>query len=248
MTSTLDSAVPSTVDIPHIDTAGAVDAPTTPTTAAPGLTVRPVHGTPSPVASWAELMAGNIRYVSNHPDAPRRGQDRRASIVGAQNPFAVVFGCADSRVPAEILFDQGLGDLFVVRTAGHVVGPSELGSMEYAVEHLDVPLIAVLAHDSCGAVKAACGAAETGEMPEGHVRDLLERIVPNVNAARSQGITEVEEIEREHARAVMQLIVERSPLIAGRLAEGRLAIVTLKYQLSDGTARLVGSIGDLGAR
>lgn len=213
-----------------------------------GLTVRRVHGTPSPVASWAELMSGNIRYVSNHPDAPRRGQDRRSSVVGEQNPFAVVFGCADSRVPAEILFDQGLGDLFVIRTAGHVVGPSELGSMEYAVEHLDVPLIAVLAHDSCGAVKAACAAAETGDMPEGFVRDLLERIVPNVRAARAEGITGVEEIERAHARAVMQLIVERSTIIAERVASGRLALVTLKYQLSDGTARLVESIGDLGAR
>lgn len=242
MTSTLDTVTPSVAT-------QAIAAPAVATpAAAPGLTVRPVHGTPSPVASWAELMAGNIRYVSNHPDAPRRGQDRRSSVVGAQNPFAVVFGCADSRVPAEILFDQGLGDLFVVRTAGHVVGPSELGSMEYAVEHLDVPLIAVLAHDSCGAVKAACGAADSGEMPDGHVRDLLERIVPNVRSAYAQGITEVEEIEREHARCVMRLIVERSPLIAERLASGRLAIVTLKYQLADGTARLVDSIGDLGAR
>lgn len=238
MTTTLASVTEQTVDVTAAET----------TKAPSGLTVRPVHGTPSPVASWAELMAGNIRYVSDHPDAPRRGHERRASVVAAQNPFAVVFGCADSRVPAEILFDQGLGDLFVVRTAGHVVGPSELGSMEYAVEHLDVPLIAVLAHDSCGAVNAACAAADSGEMPDGFVRDLLERIVPNVRAARARGITSTEGIERAHACAVMSLIVERSPLIAERLSSGRLAMVTLKYQLSDGTARLVDSIGDIGAR
>ncbi len=241
MTSTLDSVVLRSVEPPPLDTSPVHSTPR-------GLTIRPVHGTPSPVASWAELMAGNIRHVSDHPDAPRRDRQRRTSTVGAQNPFAVVFGCADSRVPAEILFDQGLGDLFVVRTAGHVVGPSELGSMEYAVEQLDVPLIAVLAHDSCGAVQAACAAADTGEMPEGHVRDLLERIVPNVHAARAQGITEVDGIERSHASSVMHLIVERSPLIAERLAAGRLAMVTLKYQLGDGTARLVDRIGELGAR
>ncbi|MBO3140922.1 carbonic anhydrase [Dermatophilus congolensis] len=212
------------------------------------LTIRSVPVAASPVASFAELMSGNIRYVSDHADSPRRGQQRRSATVSSQNPFAVVFGCADSRVPAEILFDQGLGDLFVIRTAGHVVGPSELGSLEYAVGHLNTPLIAVLAHDSCGAVQAAIDCASSGQMPDDHVRDVLERIVPNVNAARSRGESATADIERSHARAVMSLIPERSPLIADRIAQGRLAIVALKYQLSDGTARVLDSIGPLGAR
>lgn len=213
-----------------------------------GLHVRTVQATPTPVSAYAELLAGNIRYVSDHAVAPRRGRDRRAESTGGQNPFAVVFGCSDSRVPAEILFDQGLGDLFVIRTAGHVLGPSELGSLEYAVGHLDVPLIAVLAHDSCGAVGAAMSCATSGDMPDDHVRDVVERIIPHVNHARSKGEESVDEIECAHAAAIMRLITERSPLIAQRLAEGSLGLVTLKYQLSDGTARIVDSLGELGAR
>ncbi len=235
-----------------ISTAGTpvttADVPVRPDRAAAGLTVRQVHGSPSPVASWAELLAGNLRYASDHPQAPRRDQARRTRVVSGQFPFALVFGCADSRVPAEILFDQGLGDLFVIRTAGHVLGPGELGSLEYAVDTLNVPLIAVLAHDGCGAVGAAISVTDSGQMPDGHVRGLLEGIIPAVRAARDAGMTTPGEIESAHARAVMSQIPQRSPIVAARLAAGTLALVTLKYQLADGTARLIDGIGQLGVR
>ena len=109
-----------------------------------------------------------------------------------------MFGCADSRVAAEIIFDQGLGDMFVVRTAGHVIDSAVLGSIEYAVTVLDVPLIVVLGHDSCGAVQATLTALDDGVIPGGYVRDLVERVTPSILTGRREGLTRVDEFEAHH--------------------------------------------------
>ena len=113
------------------------------------------------------LKEGNGRFVAGKPEHPGQSIEYRAGLTVAQRPTAVVFGCADSRVAAEIIFDQGLGDMFVVRTAGHVIDSAVLGSIEYAVTVLDVPLIVVLGHDSCGAVKATLAALDEGKVPGG---------------------------------------------------------------------------------
>ena len=126
----------------------------------------------------------------------------------------MVFGCADSRVAAEIIFDQGLGDMFVVRTAGHVIDAAVLGSIEYAVTVLNVPLIVVLGHDSCGAVKATLSALDDGVMPGGYVRDIVERITPSVLMGRHAGLTRVDEFETRHVNeTAVQL---RDPLHTDR--------------------------------
>ncbi|HTY28065.1 MAG TPA: carbonic anhydrase, partial [Mycobacterium sp.] len=101
----------------------------------------------SPVTAWKALKEGNERFVAGKPEHPSQGIEHRASLAGSQQPIAVLFGCADSRVAAEIIFDQGLGDMFVVRTAGHVIDSAVLGSIEYAVTVLNVPLVVVLGHD-----------------------------------------------------------------------------------------------------
>src|SRR3982750_354603 len=119
----------------------------------------------NPVAAWKALKEGNERFVAGKPEHPSQSIEHRASLAEEQTPTAVVFGCADSRVAAEIIFDQGLGDMFVVRTAGHVIDSAVLGSIEYAVTVLDVPLIVVLGHDSCGAVKATLSAIDDGVVP-----------------------------------------------------------------------------------
>src|SRR5258708_31754360 len=106
----------------------------------------------TPAAALDLLMQGNKRFVTGNRLHPHQDADRRTALAPGQRPFAVLFGCSDSRLAAEIIFDQGLGDLFVVRTAAHVVGPEVLGSIEYAIATLDTPLVAVLGHDSCGAV------------------------------------------------------------------------------------------------
>jgi carbonic anhydrase len=130
----------------------------------------------SPVTAWKALKEGNGRFVAGQPKHPSQGIKHRARLAGSQKPTAVVFGCADSRVAAEMIFDQGLGDMFVVRTAGHVIDSAVLGSIEYAVTVLDVPLIVVLGHDSCGAVKAALTALDDGILPGGYV----ERVTPSI--------------------------------------------------------------------
>ncbi|MFZ3566205.1 carbonic anhydrase [Streptomyces sp. BH097] len=198
---------------------------------------------PTPDEAFAMLLDGNRRFVTGTPGHPNQDAARRTEIAPGQNPFAVLFGCSDSRLAAEIIFDQGLGDMFVVRTAGHVVGSEVLGSIEYGVAVLGCPLVVVLGHDSCGAIAAAKDAADGGRAPAGFVRDVVERVTPSVLAARAAGRGRDEEILHEHIRHSVDLLLDRSRVLSEQVAAGRLAVVGLSYRLADGTARLVASHG-----
>lgn len=200
----------------------------------------------TPEQAWQALKEGNARFVAGDPLHPNQDSARREDLASGQRPFATFFGCSDSRVAAEVIFDQGLGDLFVVRTAGHVLGPTELGSMEFGAHVLGIPLIVVLGHDSCGAVTAADKAVNTGVMPGGFLRDLVERIMPSVVAGHSQGIEGVDAIMTEHVRQTVRLIPQRSRAIADRIDAAELAIVGLTYTLTDGRAGVVEVAGDIG--
>ncbi|HEX2704590.1 MAG TPA: carbonic anhydrase [Candidatus Lustribacter sp.] len=206
---------------------------------------RPQPGTrpTTPAQAWAVLTAGNARFMAGERDHPHQNVHVRHRLAAKQAPFAVFFGCADSRVAAEIIFDQGLGDLFVVRTAGHVVDQAVLGSVEFGVAVLQIPLVVVLGHDSCGAVSATKDAVDTGVMPRGYIRDIVERVTPSVLSATRAGRTSIEEIETEHVRHTVRLLVERSHVVAERVHQGRLAIVGATYDLMDGQATLVEAIG-----
>lgn len=176
----------------------------------------------SPREAFELLLAGNQRFVAGalaHPN---------------QTPYAVprslrpsarsrCCGCSDSRLAAEIAFDRGLGDLFVVRTADHIMGPEVIGSIEYGVDVLDCPLVAVLGHDSCGAVGAACAPLEDGIAPAGYVRDVVGRVTPSVLAARAAGRLSAGEILAERIRHTVDLLLDRSRLLAerGRRRAGR---------------------------
>lgn len=199
--------------------------------------------TPTPRDAFELLMVGNQRFVSGTSEHPNQDAIRRTEIAPAQQPFAVLFGCSDSRLAAEIIFDRGLGDLFVVRTAGHVAGAEVLGSIEYGVSVLDAPLVVVLGHDSCGAIAAACAAADGGRVPGGFVRDVVERVTPSVLAARAAGRDQADEILAEHIEHTVDLLLERSRALAERVAAGRLGVVGLSYRLADGSAQLVASRG-----
>ena len=205
------------------------------------------RGTPlrpwTPAEAWAKLARGNERFVAGEHWHPNQDAARRDSLTEGQTPIAVFFGCADSRVAAEIIFDRGLGDLFVVRTAGHVIDQGVLGSIEFGVGILDIPLVVILGHDSCGAVSATVEAVQNGVMPGGYIRDIVERITPSVLAAHQAGMTTPDEIEAEHVRHTLRLLTERSSLIADRIATGRLAVVGATYALGDGRARIVDSVG-----
>ena len=200
----------------------------------------------SPVTAWKALREGNDRFVAGKPEHPSQGIEHRASLAGEQRPTAVVFGCADSRVAAEIIFDQGLGDMFVVRTAGHVIDSAVLGSIEYAVTILNVPLVVVLGHDSCGAVKATLAALDEGQVPSGFVRDVVERVTPSILLGRRDGLTRVDEFEARHVTETAAQLMSRSSAIADRIAKGDLAIVGVTYHLADGKVTLRKHIGDIG--
>jgi carbonic anhydrase len=200
----------------------------------------------NPVAAWKALKEGNERFVAGKPEHPSQSIEHRATLAEEQKPTAVVFGCADSRVAAEIIFDQGLGDMFVVRTAGHVIDSAVLGSIEYAVTVLNVPLIVVLGHDSCGAVKATLAALDGGAVPGGYVRDVVERVTPSILLGRRDGLSRVDEFEARHVTETGAQLFNRSTAIAKRIDEGALAIVGLTYQLADGRAVLRDHLGDIG--
>lgn len=197
----------------------------------------------TPQEAFELLLSGNQRFVAGTPEHPNQDAARRAEVAPAQRPFAVLFGCSDSRLAAEIVFDRGLGDLFVVRTAGHVVGAEVLGSVEYGVGVLGSPLVVVLGHDACGAVAAACAALDEGAVPDGYIRDVVERVTPSVIAARAAGRVQADEILAEHVSRTVDLLLDRSRLLAERVDSGQAAVVGLCYRLADGNTRLVAARG-----
>ncbi|MFC3453777.1 carbonic anhydrase [Amycolatopsis speibonae] len=198
---------------------------------------------PSPSEAFDLLLAGNRRFIAGTPEHPNQDATRRAETAPGQRPFAVLFGCSDSRLAAEIIFDRGLGDLFVVRTAGHVAGSEVLGSIEYAVSVLGCPLVVVLGHDSCGAVAATRAALTEGLGTNSFVRDVIERVTPSILAARAAGLTGDDDIIDEHIRHTVDLLADRSRLLAGKIEAGETAIAGLSYRLADGSARVVTTRG-----
>jgi carbonic anhydrase len=189
------------------------------------------------------LLDGNERFVAGRAAHPNQDAERRAAAVNEQRPFAALFGCSDSRVAAEIVFDRGLGDLFVVRTAGHLVGAEVLASVEYAVAVLAAPLVVVLSHDSCGAIGAALDAHASGVTPPGHLRHIVERLTPEILQARAAHVTDRDEIARLHGRATAEALLEQSALVRERVEAGACGVVVLAYQLVDGRTHVVAAHG-----
>jgi carbonic anhydrase len=190
----------------------------------------------SPTDVWREMMRGNDRFVAGEPLHPRQDIEHREKLAEAQAPHAALFGCSDSRLAAEIIFDKGLGDLFVVRNAGQVISDSVVGSLEYAVAVLQVPLILVLGHDECGAVKAAIDQAGADAPPlPPHILNLIAPIGPAVaRAERIDGVPDALDVGREHLRDTVAELLERSELISDAIAAGTLAVVGANYRLSEG--------------
>ena len=198
----------------------------------------------NPVTAWKALKEGNERFVAGQPEHPSQSVEHRASLAKGQKPTVALFGCGDSRVAAELIFDQGLGDMFVVRTAGHVIDTAVLGSIEFAVAVLGVPLIVVLGHDSCGAVKATLAALDDGVLPGGYVRDVVERVTPSILLGRREGLHRADEFEARHVVETSTQLLARSTVIAEKVAAGELAIVGATYRLTKGEVVLRKVIGD----
>ncbi|MBM0274645.1 carbonic anhydrase [Micromonospora tarensis] len=195
-----------------------------------------------PAQAYAELVAGNRRFVDGTPRHPNQDAGRRAAVADGQHPFAVIVGCSDSRLAAEIIFDRGLGDLFVVRTAGHTAGPEVLGSVEYAVTVLGTPLVVVLGHDSCGAVQATRAASTTGSIPGGHLGAVVDAVLPSLRRAQAQGVDDIDGIVDVHIAQTVETLLEQSPVLADEVAQGRCAVVGLSYRLAAGVVRPVAAV------
>lgn len=196
--------------------------------------------------AWRALVEGNQNFVSGTPAHPRQDADVRRALVNKQKPFAALFGCSDSRLAAEMIFDVGLGDLFVVRNAGQVIAETILGSLEFAVEVLNVPLILVLGHDECGAVRAAMDAASGRLELEGEfIHNLVDRIMPTLERSHALGETSIDDITSRHVADTIQELLERSKVISDAVKTGKLAVVGANYKLELGEIHMVVSHGDL---
>lgn len=181
------------------------------------------------------LLAGNRRYTAGQLEHPHQTTARRGEVVAGQHPLAIVLTCSDSRVPAEILFDQGIGDIFVIRTAGHVVDDAALGSIEYAAEHLHVALLLVLGHQKCGAVAAAVSGSDV----PGHIASIVRLIRPALVRAQGQPGDAVENVARANVLEVVAQIRSSPPVLAPLVREGRLQVVGAYYNLETGEVSLL---------
>lgn len=179
-----------------------------------------------------KLGEGNARFVAGNP-AQKNLPARRAELVGGQKPWCVILSCSDSRVVPEYIFDTGLGELFIVRTAGNVAGPIGLGSIEYGAGHLHAPLLLVLGHEGCGAVGACCDGRGTGG--EGHIADIVSAVAP---AAEKAGFDKAKAVE-ENVRGVMADLPKRSEILARLLHEKKLSMAGGVYSLSSGKVRFL---------
>src|SRR5262245_23740445 len=194
----------------------------------------------TPAEAVAELLAGNARFVSGDRIHPHQDAESRAALANAQRPFSVVFGCSDSRMAAEIIFDRGLGDLFVVRTAGHIIGAEVLASIEYGVTVLGAPLVVVLGHDSCGAVAAGDDAVR-GAAPDPRLRAITDRVIPSIRHAHDQKITSADDIAGVHVERTVEMITHRDTALADAVAAGRCAVIGMTYRLADGRVTVISS-------
>jgi carbonic anhydrase len=185
-----------------------------------------------------KLMDGNKRFLSGELAKKDIGQNRMQELAKHQQPFATIISCSDSRVPPEIIFDQGLGDIFVVRVAGNVVEPTSLGSIEYGVEHLHTPLLVILGHESCGAVKAAL---EAGGEAEGNIGAIIKKIMPAVKVAKEAGKDPTETLNiavQENVKNTYKDIM-KSKVVRKLVREGKLKVVGAEYYLGTGKLELI---------
>ncbi len=190
----------------------------------------------SPTEALTRLKAGNQRFVASKLEHPRQTAERRTELANSQHPFAVVLGCADSRTSPELVFDQGLGDVFVVRVAGNVLNDETVGSIEYAVDHLGAQLIVVLGHERCGAIKAARETiAAKGEAP-GHIQSLVKAIAPAVEATVGQ---DAEATAKANELYVAKELRESAPILKEMVEKGTVSVVAAHYDLDTGAVEFL---------
>ena len=210
----------------------------------------------TPQQAWETFIAGNERFITGVSSHPNQDVERRSELVNSQSPDVALFGCSDSRLAAEIIFDCGLGDLFIARNMGHVVAESITASMEYAVQYLGSALIVVLAHDSCGAVAAAI--EQSGRTPSEVTEPVSNTLAPILPAVQHYWLQEHREtpyvesakvepnaIGRIHLQTTVSQLLSESQTIRDAVDRGEVAIVGCQYRLMEGRAVPYIAVGQL---
>jgi carbonic anhydrase len=182
-------------------------------------------------SSFEKLVDGNARFAKFSPTHPDESKKHLKELADGQHPFAVIVCCSDSRVSPELLFDQGVGDLFVIRTAGNLIGPMEMGSIEYAVEHLGANLVVVMGHEKCGAVKAMI----EGGHPHGHIRDIVDSLSAEeeIKAIPVSDVNRLDDCVKANVKHGIHQLQTGSEIIREKLASKELTIVGARYDLDD---------------
>jgi carbonic anhydrase len=196
---------------------------------------RAIASSPDPSAALKRLMDGNQRFVHQLSKHSHQSSARMKEVAQAQHPFAALLSCADSRVAPEILFDEGIGDLFDIRVAGNIVTPEVLGSLEYAVDILNTPLIMVLGHERCGAVTAAV----QGERLSGNINSFVKAIKPAILEIADKSEAAVDRAVVANVRYQMRKLKQNSTILSQRLLDGKLTIVGGRYDLDTGEVTLI---------
>ncbi|HEY7067201.1 MAG TPA: carbonic anhydrase [Chloroflexota bacterium] len=194
---------------------------------------------PTPDQALQRLQDGNQEFVLATQAAGGRGIERRLEVSQGQNPFAIILGCADSRVPPEIVFNTGLGDLFVCRVAGNIETPEIIGSIEYGVQVLGAPLIMVLGHSSCGALDAALAVVTQGAEFQGYLSGLVDQLTPAAASIAGQPGNPLDNAIRANVQMTVARLLRRDPDLASRARDGRARVVGGVYDLASGRVDLV---------
>lgn len=194
------------------------------------------ENTASNESAQNRLMSGNKRFITAHFEKSHQTSQRRLEVAKGQHPFAAILCCSDSRVPPEVIFDQGLGDLFVIRIAGNIIDDAALGSLEYAVEHLGVKTIIVLGHERCGAVDATL---KGGAEHHNHIDSLVKAIQPAIVNVKSLPGDMLDNAVRENIKYVVQGLSSSEPILKERVAKKELKVLGARYDLDDGVVEFL---------
>lgn len=209
---------------------------------APTATSRPTPTPEVPITNAEEalqrLLEGNQRYVAQQSTEVNESESRRLELAQGQKPFATIFSCVDSRVPPELIFDRGLGDLFVIRTAGQVIDNAVLGSLEYGVAELHIPLLMVLGHEKCGAVKATIETLENHTTAPAEINWLVEGIRPAVEKVKDQGGDVLDNAVKTNVELAVNRL-KATPILSEAVAKGELKIVGGRYDLDSGLVEML---------
>jgi carbonic anhydrase len=196
----------------------------------------------SPAQAWARLEAGNRHWAAGHLEHPDQDADRRLRVAAGQDPFATIVSCIDSRVPPETVFDQGIGDLFAVRTGAQVIDGLVTASIEYGPLENATPLIVVLGHARCGAVTAAVKAIQSGQHLPGHLDAIVDRLRPAYREADSAAVDLIDQVVRAQIRRTVSSLAHDGPL-AALVNRGDLGIVGAYYDLDTGLVTRLHALG-----